>query len=57
MAEEIVSGGFDWTLSTETNREESEMTIAMQCLNSSFATYLSRFGFVATMALLVSTSI
>lgn len=57
MAEEIVQATWDWTLSTDTDEDDLGMTLAMQCIDSSFASYLSRFGIFAALALLVSTFI
>lgn len=57
MAEQIVQATWDWTLSTDTDKDNSEMTIAMQCIDSSLAAYLSRFGILTALALLLTTSL
>jgi hypothetical protein len=58
MAEEIVSANWDWTMSTDTDKDDEEMTIAMKCVDSSYASYFSRFGIMAAaLALLISTSV
>lgn len=57
MAEQIVQADWDWTMSLDTDDEEQEMTIALQCIDTSIASYLSKFGLLAALTLLISTSI
>lgn len=58
MAEQVVEANFEWVLSTDTDKENQEMTAAMKCIDSSLASYFSRFGIIAAaLALLMSTSV
>jgi hypothetical protein len=58
MAEQMVQASFEWTMSLDTDKQNEEMTVDMKCMDSSLASYLSRFGILfAALALLVSTSV
>merc|ERR1719331_1868707 len=47
MAEDVVDANFEWTLSTDTDKRNEEMTVDMKCMDQSFASYFSRFGILA----------